>query len=210
MKELPKAEDKVAYICQALRRETLEPAQQEAERMLAEAEHKREERLEETDRECQARLEKLQNQLAQEQMLFRTSMQHAGKQGIALIKQQIEESLFRPAVTTLVDQASSSPEAVAAFLNGIIQAIEKEGISADIEAILPKTVSPDQVMPLLMKTIQERLKKEGAVRLGSFEGGVQIRLRDKNMVLDLSDKALRELLASFMRESFHNYLFQDE
>lgn len=55
---------------------------------------------------------------------------------MALIKQQIEESLFRPAVTTLIDQASSSPETVAAFLNGIIQAIEKEGISTDIEAIL--------------------------------------------------------------------------
>lgn len=82
MKELPKAEDKVAYICQALRRETLEPAQQEAERILAETERRREERLEATDRECQERLEKMRNQIAQEQALFQTSMQHAGRQGM--------------------------------------------------------------------------------------------------------------------------------
>ena len=64
-------------------------------------------------------------------------------------------------------------------------------------------------MPLLKKQIQERLQREGAIRVGSFGGGVQIRLRDKNMVLDLSDKALQQLLASFLRESFHNYLFKE-
>lgn len=209
MKELPKAEDKVAYICQALRRETLEPARQEAEQILAEAEKQRERLLKEADKECQERLERAQQQIAQEQALFRVSMEHAGKQGIALIKQQVEESLFRPAITDLVDKSASNPETIAVFLNGVIQAIEKEGLGADIEAILPKTVSASTILPLLTKQVLERLKKEGSIRVGSFGGGVQIRLKDKNMVLDLSDKSLQQLLSSFLRESFHTYLFNE-
>lgn len=210
MKELPKTEDKVAYICQTLRRETLEPARQEAEQIIAEAERQRERRLEETDRECQERLEKAQKQIAQEQTLFRLSLEQAGKQGMALIKQQIEESLFRPAIVEVIDKNASQPETIAAFMNGIIQAIDKEGLSADIEAILPKTVSAKSIMPLLTAKVADRLKKEGSIRVGTFGGGMQVRLRDKNMVLDLSDKALQELLSRFLREGFQTYLFKEQ
>lgn len=210
MKELPKTEDKVAYICQTLRRETLEPARQEVEQMIAEAEKERERRLEQTDRECQERLEKVQKQIAQEQALFRLSLEQAGKQGMALIKQQIEESLFRPAIADVIDKSAAKPETVAAFMNGIIQAIDKEGLSADIEAVLPKTVSVNSIMPLLAAQVAERLKKEGSIRVGSFGGGMQVRLRDKNMVLDLSDRALQELLSRFLREGFQTYLFKAE
>lgn len=210
MKELPKKEDKVAYICQTLRRETLEPAQEEAKAIITGAEREREEILQKADRECEERLTHAQKQIAQEQALFRLSMEHAGKQGVALIKQEIEESLFSPAIMALIDQHSAKPETVAAFLNGVIQAIDKEGIGADIEAILPKTVSPKSIMPLLVQQVAERLKKEGAIRIGSFGGGAQIRLKDKNMIIDLSDTALQQLLSRFLRESFQHYLFAKE
>lgn len=210
MKELPETKNKMAYICQTLRRETLEPAQQEAERLLEEAEQKRAALLEETDKECEKRLANVQKQIEQEQNLFKLSLEHAGKQSIALLKQQIEETLFRPAIIELIDKQSSSPETIATFLNGVIAAIEKQGINADIEAILPKTVSPQAIMPLLMQQVAQRLKKQGAVRVGSFGGGVQIRLKDKNMVLDLSDIALQQLLSSFLRESFQGYLFSEQ
>lgn len=210
MKELPKKEDKVAYICQALRRETLEPAQQEAREIIAEAEQQRERILQEADRQRKERHKEMQNQMAQEQSLFRLSLEHAGKQAISLIKQEIEESLFSPAIGSLIDKAASKPETVAAFLNSVIHAVVKEGIGANIEAILPKTVSPQSIMPLLEAQIRERLQKEGAIRVGSFAGGAQIRLKDKNMVLDFSDKALEQLLSRFLRESFHEYLFSKE
>lgn len=206
MKFFEKGDEKVQKICDALRRETLEPAKHEADGILTSAAEQRERILREAEAEAKAIVAKGRAQLDHEQQLFKISMAQAAKQGIELLKQQIEKGLFNPALTKLVDESTSNPNVVAQLINSIVQALERDGMAADITAVVAKTVSADEVNKLLLKDVLKRLKEKGIV-VGQFAGGAKVRLEGKKVTLDMSDEALKELLTTFLRDHFRSYFF---
>jgi V/A-type H+/Na+-transporting ATPase subunit E len=44
--------------------------------------------------------------------------------------------------------------------------------------------------------------------LGDFDGGVQIKLCDRKITIDVSDRVVRELIANFIRHDFRDLVFQ--
>src|SRR5262245_46562125 len=206
MRPLDKGEDKVQKICEALRRETLEPAQRQAATLLAEAEKERERILHDADAEAKQILAKARAQMDQEQALFQTSLHQAGKQALELLKQQIEKTLFSPALAKLIDQETANPATMARLITAIVKALEREGLAADVTAAIAQTVSPEEVNRHLAKDILGTLKDRTVV-VGNFGGGVKVKLKSKKMTLDMSDEALQELLTTFLRDQFRTYFF---
>jgi V/A-type H+-transporting ATPase subunit E len=88
----------------------------------------------------------------------------------------------------------------------MIQAIEKDGISTDFSALIPKVASVQELNALLGKSVLERLK-EGSVVVGDFAGGAKLKLHDKKMTIDISDSALKELFSRYLRKDFRKLLF---
>lgn len=207
MKLLDRGDDKVEKICEALRRETLEPAKQEAEKILTDAQAERERILVQAETEAKQLLAKGRAQLEQEDALFRSSLSQAARQGVELLKQQIEDSLFNPALARLVEGQSADAEIIAKLVNSIVKALEKDGISANVAVAIAKSVSPEEVNRLLAKDVLKHLK-DHSVQIGSFAGGVEIKLQAKQMTIDISDDALKELLSGFLREGFRSLIFQ--
>ena len=100
----------------------------------------------------------------------------------------------------------ADPKIIAELINGIVKAIEQEGLTTDLSAVIARSVSIDDVNALLLENVRKRLK--GApLEVGSFAGGAQVKLLGKKMTIDLTDQSVRELLANYIRKDFRKFIF---
>ena len=199
MRSLEKSQEKMQKICDQIRKDTIEPAKQEAEEMLAAARKRAEELIRTGEHQAQKLLEQAKKQIAQEQAVFRSSLEQAAKQ-------EVEEKFFQEEISSLLNSRLADPRVLADLINGLVGAIEKEGLSADFSVVIPKLVAADDISQLLLESVAKRLK-EAPLQLGSFSGGVQVRLRDKKMILDVTDTVLKGILADYVRADFRHLIF---
>ena len=207
MKTLDKGKDKIKKICEVLREETIEPAKKQGDEIVKEARKKAEKMLAEAQAGA---LKMIENARAEIEMMkngFDASLSQAAKQSIESLKQAVENHLFNKNLASLVESSSADPHLVAALINAVIQALQKDGISADLSAIIPEKISPQAVNQLLLANVAKFLQKP--LELGSFAGGAQVKLVDKKITIDISDRALRDLLATHVvRKEFRKLFFQ--
>lgn len=206
MRSFDKGQDKIQKICDQLRRETLQPAAEEAQRILEEAKKKAEEIKEEAERHAELMIKQARGQIEQERNVFHSSLKQAAKQTVEGLRQEIEHRLFNDELQNLLEKQLTDPKVIADLVNGIVKAIEKEGLGVDLTAVIPHLVSVEDVNGLLLESVRRRLK-EKPLELGSFAGGIQVKLLGKKMTIDLSDQAIKELLANYMRKDFRNLIF---
>lgn len=209
MKTLEKAQDKMKQICNVLRDETLEPAKKQAEELVKEARKQADEILAEA-RNCAKKIvEDARKSIEQERGIFHSSMQQAAKQSLEALRQSIEIKFFNEQLETLIEGGTNSAEVVAKLINTVVKAIEKEGLSADLTAMVPKTILPKDVNTLLLQDVL-RVLKEQSVVVGSFSGGARVKLNNKQMSIDITQDALKELLGSYVvRKDFRKLLFAE-
>lgn len=206
MKTLDKEQDKIAMIMEALRKETLEPAQTEAQKIIDGAKKQAEGILAEADKQSKQIIEKAKGSIEQERNVFHSSLVQAAKQSIEALRQEIEKTLFNSQLDVILETQTADPKLIAALVNAIVQAIEKEGLKANLEAVIPKQTSPREVNQLLLKGVADKLK-DHSVTLGTFKGGAQVKLIDRRLTIDITEGTLKELLASFVRKDFRKIIF---
>lgn len=205
-KTLDKGEDKIQKICDALRFETLEPAQVEAKKILEDAKSRAEQVIAEAREETKKILDHARKVVEKERNVFHSSLEQASKQSLEELRQAIEENLFRKELQELVDKPTQDPKVIADLITAIIEGIEKEGIKTDLAAIVTQTIKPEQVNALLLEGIVKKLKG-GGVTLGEFSGGAQVKLLDKKMTIDITDQYLQDLLSRYIRKDFRKLIF---
>lgn len=203
MKELPTGKDRVQKICDLLKKETLDPAKQEAKEIVENAKMQSEQILNEAKQEAKRVLENAEQEVALKKKALDTSLQLASKQAVEKLKQTFEGAFFSPAVASFVDAKLQEPKAIAQILETLLTSIDGEG---EIEALIPKDVSEKSVHELLSWDLLKRLET-GAVSFGDFRGGAQVKVKDKSMTLDVSDEVVRELLGQLIRSDFRKFVF---
>jgi V/A-type H+-transporting ATPase subunit E len=206
MRSLEKGQDKIQKICDKLRRETLEPAEQEAQRILEEARKKADAIRAEAEFHAEQLLKQARGQIEQERNVFHSALQQAAKQTIEGLRQEIEHKLFNEELQNILEKQLADPKIIAELINGIVKAIEKEGLTTDLTAVIPRLISPDDVNALLIENVRKRLKGK-PLEIGTFAGGAQVKLHGKKMTIDLSDQAVKELLAQYIRKDFRKLIF---
>jgi V/A-type H+-transporting ATPase subunit E len=207
MKTLEQGQEKIKKICNALRLETLEPAMAGADRLIAEAQAKAEHIIEEGKKQCGKLLKDTHEAIERERNVFYSSLEQAGKQVIDSLKGAIEKKIFNQGLEKLVATEMGDPQIIARLIDTLVQAIQKEGLSKDFAALIPVSIAPEDVNKLLMRDILEQLK-QGPLPIGDFGGGVQLKLVDKGITLDLSDNAICDLLKTYVRQDFRKYIFK--
>lgn len=205
-KTLQKADDKIQQICDQLRLETLEPAREEAQRIVEEAQARAEEILAKAHQEAQGIQQEAREQLEQERNVFDSTLEQAGKMVLEKLKQSISKQLFREELFAEIESKTAARDVVARIINALVEALDKDGIDSDLIAAIPKTVSADELAEFLTKKTLKRLSKESIV-LSDIQGGVQLKLADKRMTLDMTDKTLQELLKEYVGSAFRKRLF---
>lgn len=206
MRSLEKGQDKIQKICDKLRRETLEPAEKEAQLIIEEANQKADAIKAEAERHAEQMIKQARGQIEQERNVFHSALQQASKQTVEGLRQEIEHKLFNEELQNILEKQMSDPKIIAELINGLVKALEKEGLTTDLSAIIPRVVSADDINDLLLENVRKRLKGK-PLEIGSFAGGAQVKLIGRKMTIDLTDQAIKELLANYMRKDFRKLIF---
>lgn len=206
MEKKDSKDDKIKQICDSLRRETLEPAKQEAEQIIQEAKDRAAEIIAEAEEQAERLQAHARADIEQEKNVFQSSLAQAAKQSLESLRQSVETKLFNEELDTIVQQVSAKPSVVSDLVRVIIQAIEKEGVEANFEAIIPQSVSAEEVSALLGEEILKKLEGN-KISIGQFDGGAQVKLVGKNMTIDITDSTLKELMSSYVRKDFRKMIF---
>jgi V/A-type H+/Na+-transporting ATPase subunit E len=207
MKGLETGKDKVKKICDALKRETLEPAQQEAEAIIAAARQEADEILANAHASSKKMIEYAHLEIEKLKSIFQASLAQACRQSIEVVKEKIEHKLFNPELSGLVTKPLQDPQLIATLINAIVKALEKEGTETDLSAVIASAVPARKVNELLASEVIKKLKEKG-VLLSAIGGGVEIKLLKNNITIDLSDETLKELIATYIRKDFREFIFK--
>lgn len=207
VKTLEKGEDKIQKICDALRKETLEPAKREAEALIEEAKARAEHIIKEAHHQADKIHDQAKRAIEQETNVFHSSLEQAGKQALEELRQAVEHKLFSEELHKALEKQAADPKVIARLIESIVGAIQKEGIATELSALIPKVVSAKEVNALLGDGILKRLREKSVV-LDEFEGGAKVKLVDKKMTIDISEGALVELLESYVRKDFRKLIFK--
>jgi V/A-type H+-transporting ATPase subunit E len=208
MKGLETGKDKVKKICDLLKRETLEPAQIEAQKILEAARVQAEAMIAEARRKAEALHQMAHQEIQQQKVVFHAALSQACRQTLDSLKEKIEQKLFNPELSHLLSKPLQEPKVVAKLIEAVLLAIEKEGIDSDVSAFISSAVSARAVNELLAEKILQRLKEKG-VLLSSMGGGIEVGLKAQHMTIDLSDTAFKELVASYVRKDFRELIFNN-
>lgn len=207
-KTLEKGEEKIQKICDALRREALEPSKEEAQSIIEDAKTRAKEIIKEAHEQADKVIENAKEAIERERNVFHSSLEQAGKQALEELRQSIEHKLFNDELQQILEGSTTDPKVVSKLIASLVQAIDKEGISTELSAIIPHTVSTKEVNNLIGTEILEKLK-EKSVTIGEFGGGAQVKLHDKKMTIDITVDALMELLSNYVRKDFRKLLFKE-
>lgn len=209
MKTLDKEHDKIQHICDTLRKETLEPAQREAEYIINTAKAHAHEIIHEAKQQAEKIQEDAKNSIERERNVFHSSLAQSTRQSLEALRQAIENKLFNPELHHLIVKHAADPKLIANIINAIVKAIEKDGTAADLIAYVSATASPEQINALLGEAILSRLKGH-SVTLDEIEGGAKVRIENQKITLDISDREIEELLKRYVRKEFRQLLFAQE
>lgn len=206
MSDLERGKERVQKLCDLLKKETLDPAKSEAEKILNEAQEKRESILNDARAEAEAMMNEARAKMEEERKVFDSSLSLAGKQALSALKQEIEEKLFDQEIVRSVQNVSADHNVIANVINALVAAIEKEGLDSDLLASIPQAVNKEEVLKGLSATALEKLKEE-SVQLGDFAGGAKVKLEKEHLTLDMSSEALTRLVTEFVSEELKAKLF---
>ena len=206
MKGLETGKDKIQKICDSLRKETLEPAKQEAREIVENANMQASQLISEAKAKASALIENAGKEMEEKKRVFHASLNLACRQGIEQLKQKIEKDLFNQELSSLVVKEMSDPKIIANLLNSFMKSMEAKGIEEDIVALIPKGVSPRMINQLLADRVLERLVDQTVVA-SDIGGGVQIQLKGSQITVDISDAVVRELIAQYIRRDLRDLVF---
>lgn len=208
MKNLIGGEEKLQKICDRLKLETLEPAKLEAQSLIEEAKRESARIIAQAKVEADQILNNSRTKQEKELAVFQSSLQQSARQAIEGLRQTIEERFFNQNLLEILKQPKSDAPLSSRLISAIIEALKKEGINANLSALIPQTISPEEVNRLLGEEILSALQKK-KVSVGSFGAGVQVSLFDQKITLEITDSSLKELLASYLRKDFRKWIFAD-
>jgi len=206
MKGLESGKDKVKKICEVLKKETIEPAQREAKEMLQEAESRANAIIFEAHEQARLIEQEAKKEIEKERNVFQSSLNQACKQTLEYLKQEIENNLFHKELAAVIAKKTQDPQVLAQLVEALIMGIQKEGLETDLSAFVSSAVSASAVNSLLGHNVLARLKEQ-AVVIGPMQGGVAIKLHKDNITLDMTDIALKDLVARYIRKDFRSMIF---
>ena len=206
MKGLETGRDKVQKICDVLKKETLDPAKQEAREIVENAHLQASEILKEAKAKAQELVVHAEAEIEEKKRIFHASLQLACRQGIELLKQKIEEELFDKQLSDTIAKEMGDPKVIALLINSLMRSMEERGVEEDFVAVIPKGITARSISSLLASQVLERLQNQ-VLSLGDFGGGVQIRLKGREITIDMTDWAVRELIANYIQRDYRDMVF---
>lgn len=206
MKTLENENEKINRICEHLKKEALEPAEKEAAMLIQAAKNQADEIVNQAEKRAEEILDQAKLEISREKKVFQSSLAQGAKQSLEMLRQEIVQKLFNPQLEALIVKQTTNPEVIAQIIDALLQGIKTSGIAGNTKAYIPNDVSINDVNHLLLNEAAKTLEG-GSVEVGNFKGGAQVKLMDKNIVLEMTEPALKELISEFIRADLRKYIF---
>jgi V/A-type H+/Na+-transporting ATPase subunit E len=206
MPDLEKADSRIQVICDKIRSETLDPAKEQAQEIIENARREAERIMHNAHSDAEQLIKQTKKSLSEEKQIFDSSLEQAAKQSVELLKQKVETSFFNPKLEEWVKDQLGDEKNYATLVQALVKAIDKDGIKTELSVKIPQAFKAETINAQLSQDILKQLKNN-SVELSDIAGGVQVKILGKNMVLDISSKALEEIIASFIHKDFRKVFF---
>lgn len=206
MKGLESGKDKIQKICDVLRHETLEPAKQEAKEVVENAHLQAREIVKDAQTKADNLIASAKAEIEEKKKVFDATLQLTCRQTIELLKQKIEEKLFNENLSDLILKETVDPKLISHIIDSFMKGMQERGLEEEFVAVIPKNVSARMINSMIAANVLQSLQKQSVV-LGDFAGGVQIQMKGRHITVDITDAALRDVLARFIRQDFRQMLF---
>ena len=201
MKAIDSGSDKIKKICEVLRTQTLEPAKEEANLLISQAKEECTRLLKLAKQEADQLVETARQKNEEEKIVMKASLALAARQAVEKLKEELETQFFHPQITQLLHSKMEDAKWVSSFLQALVDSVKKEGLSQDIQVVLSKTVDKEAVAAQLGSAFLDHLK-DRSLTIGSLTGGVEVRLLDARVTIDVTEESVKSLLIEYLREDF--------
>jgi V/A-type H+/Na+-transporting ATPase subunit E len=208
MEALEKGKSKLGEICEILRKETLEPAQNDAQEIINAAKEEAQKIKKRANADAKQILEGAHAEVEQKRRLFENSMDLASKQSFEQLRQKVEDHFFSIELQELAANILKENELVAKLIAAIVNTVEKEGLGTNLAIGISKTIKAEDISKYLMADLVGKLKN-GELPVESVGKGAVVKLIDAKMTIDISEDSLKELMGGFLRDSFRQILFKN-
>ncbi len=208
MDTLEKGKSKLGEICEILRKETLEPAQSEAGQIVENAKQEGQKIIDHASAEAKHIIDDAHGKVEQERKLFVSSMDLGSKQAFNQLREKIQDHLFDDQLTEFASAAMEKGELVAKLVAAVVNAVEKDGLNSNLTIALADSISSEEVSKSLVAQAAEKIKK-GEISMESISKGAKVSIKDQRVTIDISQQSLKELMGSFLRDSFREILFKN-
>ena len=206
MELIDSSKKKVKKICDVLVKETLEPAQKQAEEIVDEAHAKGSAIISEAKAKAEAILQKARDQVEEEKRVFESSVNIAVQKVITDLKDQIESRLFHPELEGQVSKYLKEKDVVVKLIDALVGALSKEGMKADLEVIVSNSFSTEEICSAILDSSLKAMKGE-TIQLAEMGSGVVVKCEGYNLSVDITDEAVKEIIARYASESLRKILF---
>jgi V/A-type H+-transporting ATPase subunit E len=206
MQSLETGKDKIQRICDAIRKETLEPVKKEASELIENANTMATKIVADAQKEAAVIKKKAEVEAADRLRDLKHQLDHAAKLAIETLKQKIETSLFSKELGAVVAKEMAKPELIVKLVESFMRSLEMQGIEEDFQVVIPAEISARSINALLAKNILERIRGQ-SVQLDGFEGGVKLVMKDREITIDITNRAVQELLAAYIRRDLRELVF---
>lgn len=201
MSDVVYARDRVKDLCQQLKKEALAPAELEAKKKLEAAESEAKAILDNAKAQAAKQLEEAKAKIEKEKQVYQTALRQARQLALQALRQEIEEKLFSGSLVELLDKPMKDPVLIARMIQALVAAVDREGLSTQVSALVPKSVSLADLKSLLEGKVIETLKGGQCIH-GEMAGGVKVKLEDKKMSYAFTDDFLVDILSHYLRADF--------
>jgi len=208
MQQHASSDERLAAICQVVRNETLDPALKEAEQIKLEAELEANKIKEHAKKEAENLIHETKKEIEAKQAAFSSALEQATRQTLDLIRQRIEEELFSPQLTALLDKEFSDEARSAHILDLIIENLQKEGLEGNLGVWLGKKLPKEQIAQHLVQASLKAVPKEGLL-VSNHSYGLVVKVLDKHISVEITPESVRDLIASFLRADFRKLLYTE-
>jgi V/A-type H+-transporting ATPase subunit E len=206
MSILSSSQDKLQHLCELLKGQALEPAHEQAQKIVEDAKAEASKMIEEAMRQSKLLLDAAKAESNREKEVTCAALKQAGQQAIGRLRQEIETELVNKELTSLVRQTVSSPVVVVDLLKKYLEMLHEKGWDKDFSVEISKLPEAKELAGLIAAECSHQLK-EGRVLSVLPEGGIRLKLHDRKMTLDASESAVCELLGQFLRKDLRTRLF---
>ncbi len=209
MKYANNTSETIQRILQAIKEEALEPSKTEASETIAAANAESEQILFEANEKAKSIIQEASQKANDQIRAAKSEIELALKQARLQLKNDLIQNLFKKDLMELLKKEMHKTDTIARAVNIVMDSFEKEAHSSKFEILVADGVYERELVQYLTQHVRDRIEKSGELKFTSAFGGAILKVQDKNIIVELTEKQIDAILDRFTSESLKAFVFSD-